>query len=120
MLEASDAAFLLLLSLAMWKAVEVVLSLRRPQPVRKRSRMELQAAEIAMRHLRTLEFLHTKEGTKLHMRGCHFLKDMDEAKATSRSRGSEGKPNEATSRMLCSYCAARLEESLRIELEVTD
>ena len=80
--------------------------------------MELQAAEIAVRHLRTLEFLHTKEGTKLHLRGCRFLKDMDEAKATSRSRGSEGKPNEA--RRLCSYCAARLEESLRIELEATD
>ena len=86
----------------------------------KRQRMESQAAEIAVRHLMTLEFLHTKAGTKLHLRGCRFLKDMDEAKATSRSRGSEGKPNEATSRMLCSYCAARLEESLRIELEATD
>ena len=118
MLEASDAAFLLLLSLAMWKAGEVVLSLRRPQPVRKRSREKCEAAEIVVRHLRTLEFMHTKEGTKLHMRGCHFLKEMDEAKATSRSRGSEGKPNEA--RMLCSYCAKKLEESLRIELEATD
>ena len=79
----------------------------------------MQAAEIA-RHLMTLEFLHTEVGKKLHMRGCPYLKETDEVKATSRSKGSEGKPNEAKSRRLCSYCAARLEESLRIELEVTD
>ena len=69
----------------------------------KRQRMESQAAEIAVRHLMTLEFLHTKVGTKLHMRGCHWLKERDKVKATSRSKGSEGKPIEKRQK-----CCARI------------
>ena len=120
MFEARDAAFFLLLALSLWKIAEVILMLRAPKPVRPRQRLE--AAEVAVRHLKTLEWCHTREGTKIHMRGCHFLKETDEVieKATSRRKGSEGKPNEATSRMLCSFCAVRLENSLRIELESTD
>ena len=119
MFEAGDAAFFLLLALSLWKIAEVILMLRAPKPVRPRQRLE--AAEVAVRHLKTLEWLHTREDTKIHLRGCHFLKETEVIeKTTSRRKGSEGKPNEVVSRTLCSYCAVRLEESLRIELESTD
>ena len=82
------------------------------------------AADVAAqcgRHLRSLEFYNTREGIKLHLSGCRYLKE-DEVleKPTSRRKGSEGKSHEAISRTLCSYCAVRLENSLRIELESTD
>ena len=114
MFEAGDAAMCLLLALSLWKIVEAILMLRAPKPVSPRPS---EAAEVAVRHLKTLEWCHTREGTKIHMRGCHCLKETDEV---IRHKGSEGKLNEATSRMLCACCAARLEVSLRIELESTD
>ena len=117
MFEAGDAAFVLLLALSLWKIAEVIHMLA-PKPVRPRRRLE--AAEVAVRHLKTWEWLHTREGTKIHLRGCHYLKDEVMDQGTSRRKGSEGKPNEVVSRTLCSGCAVRLEESLRIELESTD
>ena len=119
MFEARDAAICLLLALSLWKIAEVILMLRAPKPVGPRPS---EAAEVAVRHLKTLEWCHTREGTKIHLRGCHCLKETDEVieKATSRRKGREGKPNEATSRMWCSICAVRLENFLRIELESTD
>ena len=66
MFEARDAAFLLLLALSLWKIAEVILMLRAPKPVRPRQRLE--AAEVAVRHLKTLEWCHTREGTQIHMR----------------------------------------------------
>ena len=74
-----------------------------------------------MRHLKTLEWCRTPQGTKIHLRGCHVLKEKDESMQTSTSRrkSTEGKPHEVKSRILCTYCALRLEESLRIELEST-
>ena len=115
MFEAGDAAFVLLLALSLWKIAEVIHMLA-PKPVRPRQRLE--AAEVAVRHLKTSEWLHTREGTKIHLRGCHYLKDEVMDQGTSRRRGGEG--NGVVPRTLCSYCAVRLEESLRIELESTD
>ena len=120
MFEARDAAFFLLMALSLWKIVEVIQMLRKVKPVRPRQRGK--AAEVAVRHLKTLEWCHTRGGTQIHMRGCHVLKETDEVieKATSRRKGSEGKPHEVKSRMLCTSCAVRLDNSLRIELESTD
>ena len=122
MFEAGDAAFFLLLALSAWKVAEVAMRMLRA-PVRM-PRPGLGAAEVAAqcgRHLRSLEFYNTREGIKLHLRGCRYLKE-DEVleKPTSRRKGSEGKPHEVISRTLCSYCAVKLEDSLRVELESTD
>ena len=126
MLSAGDAAFFLLLALSFWKVAEVILMLRAPKPVRMSRQgleaAEVEAAEVAVRHFKSLDWCHTREGTRLHMRGCHALKETHEVfeKATSRRRGIEGKPHEVISRKMCSFCAVRLENSLRIELESTD
>ena len=122
MLEAGDAAFFLLLALSAWKVAEVAMRMLRA-PVRM-PRPGLGAADVAtqcVRHMRSLEFYNTREGIKLHLSGCRYLKGDDVlAKPTSRHKGSEGKSHEVISRTMCSYCAVRLENSLRIELESTD
>ena len=122
MFEAQDAAFFLVLGLAAWKFAEVVRSMVTPKPVRvKPRRAEVKAAqvaEVALRHLKSLDWCHTPQGMRLHLRGCHFLKEADEVIETG-SRRMKGQPHEVISRSLCTHCAVRLENSLRIELEST-
>ena len=77
MFEAGDAAFLLLLGLSLWKVLEVLVMLpARLRPVRPRKPAD--AAELAVRHLRTVEWLHTREGRKIHLRGCQHLKESED------------------------------------------
>ena len=124
MFEAQDAAFFLVLGLAAWKFAEVVRSMVTPKPARakppKRA-SEVKAAkvaEVAASHFKSLDWCHTPQGTRLHLRDCHFLKGTDEVIETG-SRRMKGQPHEVISRSLCTYCAVRLEKSLRIELEAT-
>ena len=127
-IEASTVAFLVLLTLSAWKVVEVIAwvrqhtQLRAPTPVRampqpvpkplpKRkpvrgagevlTQAEAHALEVAADYLRRIEFLQTREGNKLHLRGCQHL------------RGSEG-----DARHLCFHCSRSLERALKTDLEV--
>ena len=128
MFEARDAAFFLVLGLAAWKFAEVVRSMVTPKPARvkppkREVKSEVKAAkvaEVAARHFKSLDWCHTPKGMRLHVRGCHFLKETDEVIETgSRRRGIQGQPHEVISRSLCTHCAVRLENSLRTELEST-
>ena len=124
-IEASDVAFLVLLTLSAWKVVEVIAwvrqhtQLRAPTPVRampqpvpkplpKRkpvrgevlTQAEAHALEVAADYLRRIEFLQTREGKMLHFRGCQQL------------RGSEG-----DARHLCFHCSRSLERALKTDLD---
>ena len=116
-----------MLALAAWKVPELmrtmVRRLQASKPVKMpRGVKAAEVAKVAVRHFKGLDWCHTREGTKVHLRGCRILRETDEVieQATSRRRGSEGRPHEVISRTLCYWCAVRLDESLRIELESTD
>ena len=109
-IEASTVAFLVLLTLSAWKVVEVIAwvrqhtQLRAPTPVRampqpvpkplpKRkpvrgagevlTQAEAHALEVAADYLRRIEFLQTREGKMLHLRGCQQLRGSDGRCATT-------------------------------------
>ena len=103
-IEASTVAFLVLLTLSAWKVVEVIAWVRQHMQLRGAGEVltqaEAHALEVAADYLRRIEFLQTREGKMLHLRGCQQL------------RGSEG-----DARHLCFHCSRSLERALKTDLE---